>query len=763
MSADVVGRAVVEIDGQVDESSLQSSIGGLTRVLAAAGIAAGAALGGGIVSATLEAADLNESINAIEVTLGSGADSFVDFGADAASSLGIAQSALNEAIVPLGSLLSNAGLGGEELSGTLQDVSTRATDVASVFNRDVNEVLDAFGAAVRGETEPIRALGVQFDAAAVAAKAVELGLADSTSEVDQAAQAQASLALIMEQTESAQGDFANTAGSLPNLMRRIAATVTDAGAQIGQAFLPIAEDVGAQVLPALENMRDFVLELIGAFQEGGLAGAIGLLRDQFSGLASTALDAVFDFIPQIIQAFGTMFPQIVQSFIQNRALVVNAFITALTGLVDALPQIVPAVIVGLRQTILLLANTLVTLAPLVLQGALDLFSGLVQAAVQILPQVVESLLILVQEIVAYLPSLVEFIVEGALALFTGIVNALEVLIPAVIEAIIVLVTAIVEALPELLPAILEGALQLLMGLVEAIVTILPIVIDAIVDLVSTLAEFLPSLISQIVDAAVSLFTGIVEALPIILPAIIQGIIRLIPALVSAIAGAVPAIVKGAVALFTGIVTAIVQTGPKILSELGRGLVDIVREVVKAAPQLLSAALEAFGALLDGARRFLPQLLSFVRRIPGMIVSGIGSLGGLLLDAGRALIGGLTDGIKNAAQGVIDAAKSVVGRVRDFLPFSPAKEGPLAGSGDPERAGRIIMERLAAGLRAASPEVEMQAALAPFAADATAGRAAVAGPGTVVNQNFFGPTTGSGRRRELEWTLKYAPRLAEGAA
>lgn len=46
------------------------------------------------------------------------------------------------------------------------------------------------------------------------------------------------------------------------------------------------------------------------------------------------------------------------------------------------------------------------------------------------------------------------------------------------------------------------------------------------------------------------------------------------------------------------------------------------------------------------------------------------------EAGAAIINGLVDGILGAAAGPVEAIKSVVGRVRDFLPFSPAKEGPL---------------------------------------------------------------------------------------
>jgi TP901 family phage tail tape measure protein len=48
----------------------------------------------------------------------------------------------------------------------------------------------------------------------------------------------------------------------------------------------------------------------------------------------------------------------------------------------------------------------------------------------------------------------------------------------------------------------------------------------------------------------------------------------------------------------------------------------------------------------------------------------------LIDAGSNIINTLTQGMVNAASGPIEAIKSIVQRVRNYLPFSPAKEGPL---------------------------------------------------------------------------------------
>ena len=239
--AELVGERV---EGSFQEAARQSNahlatIGavGLAGV-AAAGTAAVAAIGGLAFVGVNAAADLGESINAINVTLGDGAEGFLAFSQGAADNLGLTQAALNQAVIPMGALLRNAGLEGEELSGSLTDLAQRAADTGSVMNRDVNEVLEAFGAAVRGELEPARALGVSFNDAAVQAKALELGLVGAGEEADDAAKTQARLALVMEQTAQNAGDFANTADSLPNMLRRLKATGEEAAASLGTALIP---------------------------------------------------------------------------------------------------------------------------------------------------------------------------------------------------------------------------------------------------------------------------------------------------------------------------------------------------------------------------------------------------------------------------------------------------------------------------------------------------------------------------------------------
>lgn len=101
------------------------------------------------------------------------------------------------------------------------------------------------------------------------------------------------------------------------------------------------------------------------------------------------------------------------------------------------------------------------------------------------------------------------------------------------------------------------------------------------------------------------------------------------------------------------------------------------------------------AVVNGAGR----LINFVRSIPGRILRGLGNLGRLLWNAGRNIIGGLIDGIQSMFSNVMDTVGNIVGAITDFLPFSPAKRGPMKRK-PPHESGESIARMLADGLAGA---------------------------------------------------------------
>ena len=284
------------------EREVPNRIGGTIRRaagLAAAGFAA-LQVGTFFKDATAQASDLSESVNVVGLTFKEAAPELDGFFKTSAQSIGLTEAATRQAASNIGGLLNNMGYTRQESAKTSKSVLTLGADLGSAFNKDPADAVEAIGAALRGETEPIRAFNVSIDDATVKAKALEMGLYSGTGAIDKNAKAQATLALIMQQTADVQGDFANTSTGLANAQRVAAAGWGNLKGVIGQGLLPAQTDlvnqINSAVLPALTTLATEKAPAVGealaaaATQAGAFIA--GLDRkgpmEGFTGRANTA-------------------------------------------------------------------------------------------------------------------------------------------------------------------------------------------------------------------------------------------------------------------------------------------------------------------------------------------------------------------------------------------------------------------------------------------------------------------------------------------
>ncbi len=163
----------------------------------------------------------------------------------------------------------------------------------------------------------------------------------------------------------------------------------------------------------------------------------------------------------------------------------------------------------------------------------------------------------------------------------------------------------------------------------------------------------------------------------------------------------------------------ILTGP-----IGAAVIFIIRNwaKVKAAAGATVSGVISFFSRLPG------RIISFVASIPGRVRSIFAGAGRWLWNAGANIIGGLINGITSRIGALIGTISGAVGRIRNMLPFSPAKEGPLSGKGDPYLAGQRISERIGAGI--ASRKTGIGDALGGAMQGAGSPRGAAGGGGVV---------------------------------
>lgn len=252
------------------------------------------------------ASDLEESTSKAQVVFGSFFDDIQAFASTAPQALGLANSAALEFTGTFGNLFVALGLSQQAAADLAPEIVQLGADLASFNNLEVTEALDKLRAGLVGEAEPLRALGVNLTAATTEAKALELGLVGASGEVSEAAKVQARYALILEQTTTAQGDFARTATGIANTQRTLAAEFENLRASVGEALIP-----------AFQQLLDIAPALIGVIEDGlvpaiaSISSAVGSVdTDGFAralaGLPS-AVSATAAELSAGAQAFGNAF------------------------------------------------------------------------------------------------------------------------------------------------------------------------------------------------------------------------------------------------------------------------------------------------------------------------------------------------------------------------------------------------------------------------------------------------------------------------
>ena len=208
------------------------------------------------------ASDLGESVNAVNVTFGDAADGILELSEKAATAVGLSKSQFNGLAVQFSNFAQTVAGEGGDVVKVMDDLTTRGADFASVMNMDVAEAMTLFQSGLAGETEPLRRYGIDLSAAAVETYALANGIATAGTEMTEQEKVQARYGLLMQQTTKTTGDFANTSDSLANRQRVLAAEFENVKSEIGEALLPIMNDLMGFVLehgiPALQSFAAWV-------------------------------------------------------------------------------------------------------------------------------------------------------------------------------------------------------------------------------------------------------------------------------------------------------------------------------------------------------------------------------------------------------------------------------------------------------------------------------------------------------------------------
>ena len=229
------------------------------------------AMGVAAVASAKKASDLAETQSKVGQIFGQSAKELDKWAKAAPNALGQTEQAALDAASTMATFGKAAGLTGTELVEFSTSLTDLSSDLASFYNTDPADAVQALGAALRGEYEGLRRYGVLLNDQALKQEAMALGIYKGTGALTAQQKVLAAQAAIMKQTSDAQGDFQRTADGAANQMRILQANLEQTQTELGQALLPLLQ----QAVTYLSKFAQWARENQGAVK--ALAAAITIL------------------------------------------------------------------------------------------------------------------------------------------------------------------------------------------------------------------------------------------------------------------------------------------------------------------------------------------------------------------------------------------------------------------------------------------------------------------------------------------------------
>jgi hypothetical protein len=324
-----------------ESRSFSDKLGSALKTGALAFAALGAAAGAMAIKigkdAIGAASDFSEEISKSRVIFGEASKDIEDFAKTAANSLGQSKKQAVSAASTFATLGKAAGLTGKDLSKFSIGFVKLASDLASFNNTSPEDAIQAIGAALRGEAEPIRRYGILLNDATLKNEALALGLIKTTKDaLSPANKVLAAQAAIYKQTSDAQGDFGRTSDGLANSQRILAANIEDVKITLGESLLPVAlkfsDFLKKDLVPAIQGLVN------GLTGQGRKAAVPAFLT--FGEVVETSEDAGYNLgtaLRNLTEGLGEMGSNFTSETGEGSGLV--KFINLLTKLVELLDNL----------------------------------------------------------------------------------------------------------------------------------------------------------------------------------------------------------------------------------------------------------------------------------------------------------------------------------------------------------------------------------------------------------------------------------------
>lgn len=206
-----------------------------------------------------------EDVNLFTVAMGESAQAGAEFAQRMQDVLGIDA---GEAMRNMGlfyNLTESFGVASDQAEVLSKNMTQLGYDFSSFYNLSIEESFTKLQAAISGEMEPIRRLGVDISQTRLQQELFNLGINESVSNLSQADKSILRYIAIMKQSGNAMGDFARTLNTPANMLRVFQAQLELAARAIGSLFIPALTAILPVAIAVVKVITALISTIAGFF------------------------------------------------------------------------------------------------------------------------------------------------------------------------------------------------------------------------------------------------------------------------------------------------------------------------------------------------------------------------------------------------------------------------------------------------------------------------------------------------------------------
>jgi phage-related protein len=671
-------RAMGSAAGSVDRFG--SGFGRVTRGVV--GMAAGAFAVDQIVGFGSEMLNAGTQVQTwgikVDTVFGDAAASVRTWADQNNEALGVTDDALAGMAAGLGDLLVPLGFTRERAA----EMSTTSLDLAGALSawsggtRDVTQVSEILQAAMLGETDGLKGLGISISAADVATRVAADGKSELTGAALAQAEAEATLALIMEKSTDAQAAWAN--GSMDAVKNQNELTATTA---------ELRESLAVALLPALQGFVDMLVTRV--------IPGVRDIAETWGPRFATVFGFIGDNIPAIVAGlagFGVAIAvTLVPAFI---AWATAAGAAAIATIAAAAPAIALGVALGalgvglvyawrnsetFRDVVLGVVDT-VRAAVTAFTGSVtaawrawgDEILGVVRFAWEHIRSTIDNALTIIRGVVQTVTALIRgdwsAVWDGLRTIASGVWAQIRLVIGDALTIIRTVISTTLAVIASVFSAAWDG-----------IRTTVVAVVDGIRDRVVAVLGALRDRMGEIITAAGALVAGAFRTMRDTVVAVVDGIRDRVVAIFGTIRDRAGEIINAATGLVAAAFQSMRETVVAVVDGIRDRVVDIFGAIRDRVGGIIGAATSnvaaAFQSMRETVRGIVDGLRDSIITIFESLRDRIGGIVGTVVDRVASGFGRFRDVIMgpiNAVRGAVDGLISAIGRIPSSIP------NPLGG-------------------------------------------------------------------------------------